>query len=132
MLSYLRNHDAVHVSFSHEIGLSFETVEPSLFSLVALAQVVEDKHELFRRSAKHDFIFSTVKLIVIDLEQLIIDKDIAVYDVEHASEVHVFYNGMHQSHRIEVVDAAVLLYYEATFNQLANLFVNFRRLHLIL
>ena len=85
MLNYLRNDDTVNVSLSHEISLSFETVEPSFFSLVVFTEVIEDELELLGRSAKHDFIFSTVKLIIIDFKQLIVHKDISIYDVKHAS-----------------------------------------------
>ena len=68
VIDYLGYHNAIYVSFPHEIGLSFKPVDPTFLPLVALAEVVEDELKLFRRSTEHDFILATVELVIIDLK----------------------------------------------------------------
>lgn len=118
--------DSVDVPLPHEVGGPFEVVDSALFPLL-LAQVVEDELEIFGGGAKDDLVGATLGLVVVDFDKVVVNEDVAVDDVEHTIELEVGIGGEDQPDGVEVVYAAVLLYYEAPLNQLTDLLPQLRR-----
>ena len=103
-------------------------IKSALLSFFIRAEIVEDKLKIFARRAKHDLILTTIEIVVVNLDQTIIDKNVSVDDVEHTAQLDVFIHRVHESNWIEMVNTTVLLYYEAPFNELASKLVQFRRI----
>lgn len=119
-LHNFRHHDSVSISFPHKVAGFLKLIKSALLPFFIRAEIVEDKLKIFARRPKHDLILTTIEIVVVNLDQTIIDKNVSVDDVEHAAQLDVFIHGVHESNWVEVVNTTVLLYYEAPFNELAS------------
>ena len=117
-----RTYYSKHIAFSKNMSGLFKLVKPSFFSLF-IAQIVKNKLKIFIRRSKKYLVLSAVKLVVVYLYNFVVDKDKAINNIEHASQFQVFIFWVHKFHRVEVIDAAVFLNYEASFYQLTNDFI---------
>lgn len=62
------------------------------------------------------------------LYKIIIDEDIAINDIEHAMQFVIFIGGIDKPDWVKMVNAAVFLDYETSFNQLADRLIELRRI----
>lgn len=84
-LDYLGHDDSISVSFPHQVTTSLELVQSPFLTLLLSAQVVENELEVLARCPEHDLVLTAVEFVVMDLDQIVVDEDVAVDYVEHAS-----------------------------------------------
>ena len=121
-LNYLWHDYSINIPFPHQISANFKGIDSSLLAFL-FTQIVKNKLKIFTRRSKHNLVFPAVKLIVKDLHQVIVDKDVAVDDIEHTSYFHILVLRVEQSNWIKMIYTAVFLYDEAALDKFAGVFV---------
>lgn len=104
---------------------SLKLIDPAFLSL--LAYIVEDKLEVLAWRSKANLVLSAIEFIIQYLRNALVDKDITIYDVEHALDFVELTNRVDETQRVKVVNAADLLYDKTPFNQLADLLWHLER-----
>ena len=87
-LNYFGHDYSVDISFPHQICTNFKGIDSSLLALL-LVQIVEHKLKILARWSKHNLVFPAIEFIVKNLYQVVVDKDVAIDDIEHASDFHI-------------------------------------------
>ena len=87
-LNYFGHDYSVDISFPHQIRTNFKGIDSSLLTFF-LTEIVEHKLKILARWSKHNLVFSAIEFIVKNLYQIVVDKDVAVDDIEHASDFYI-------------------------------------------
>lgn len=100
--------NSIDISFPDDVCDSLEIIDSPFFAFF-LADVIEHKLKIFTGSAKINLVFSAVVLIIKYLWYLLVDEDVAIYDVEHAPDFIEFSQRVNESQRVEMVNTAYFL-----------------------
>ena len=88
-LNYLWHDYSIDISFPHQICTNFKSIDSSLLTLL-FVKIIEYKLKILARWSKHNLVFSAIELIIKNLYQVIVDKYVAVDDIKHTSDFHIF------------------------------------------